>query len=496
MRKSILVALLAGGLIAVGCGDDEEVTPPPTFGTIEVVTVTTGLVIDGDGYTVTVSAGGDERTEDIGANSSVTLSNLTAGTKSLLLDDIALNCETTNNPRNVDVVAGQTTPAQFDVTCTNPPLPPVADAGPDQSVVDADNSGSEEVTLDGSGSVDADGTIVSWSWSVNGAEFGTGETLTVSAAVSVHTVTLTVTDDEGATSTDDVAITVIPTDGNRSPIADAGPNQPVQDADDSGSEAVTLDGSGSVDLDGTIESWSWSDSVGEIGTGETLNTTFDVGINLVTLTVTDDEGATDTDDVIITVVPTADNLPPVADAGNDQTQVDSADDGSALVLLNGSDSVDLDGTIASWSWSEAGMEIGTGETLNYEFAQGIHTVTLTVTDDQGATDTDDMTATVTPPTITGVGIFERDNFSGDGFLLRGNIPALGILPGPCGVQRNWDDCISSILLSDGWSAILFEHDGFDGDSLIVVTNIADLDNFGGTSDWDNRASSIKVRPPN
>ncbi|MCK5449213.1 MAG: hypothetical protein KAJ43_13765, partial [Gemmatimonadetes bacterium] len=164
MKYGLPLALCALLLVSVSCGKD-EVTTPPVFGDIEVVTVTTGSGFDGDGYTITVSAGGDERTENITTNSSVTFSNLTAGTKSLLLGDIALNCQTTDNPRNVEVVAGQTTPAQFDVTCAAPNLPPVADAGPDRSKVDLDNSGSEPVILDGSGSTDLDGTIASWSWS-------------------------------------------------------------------------------------------------------------------------------------------------------------------------------------------------------------------------------------------------------------------------------------------------------------------------------------------
>ncbi|MFW6154549.1 MAG: right-handed parallel beta-helix repeat-containing protein, partial [Planctomycetota bacterium] len=42
--------------------------------------------------------------------------------------------------------------------------PPVADAGDDQTVTDSDENGSEDVTLDGSGSYDPDGTIDSYVW--------------------------------------------------------------------------------------------------------------------------------------------------------------------------------------------------------------------------------------------------------------------------------------------------------------------------------------------
>ncbi|MCK5449005.1 MAG: hypothetical protein KAJ43_12720, partial [Gemmatimonadetes bacterium] len=240
----------------------------------------------------------------------------------------------------------------------------------------------------------------------------------------------------------------------------------------------------------------WSENSVEIGTGETLDATFDVGIHLVTLTVTDNESATGTDSLIITVVSTGGNLPPSADAGPNQTVVDSDASGSTPVRLDGAGSSDFDGTIASWSWSEDGMEIGTGETLTTPLNVGVHTVTLTVTDDLGATDTDDVTITVQLPTLSGVSIFEFDNFNGDGFLLRSDKSDLGDLPGPCQLADTWDDCISSILLSDGWSAILYEHDGFEGESLVIVTSIADLDDFGGAVDWDNSTSSIRILPPN
>jgi hypothetical protein len=98
------------------------------------------------------------------------------------------------------------------ITSSEPPgnLPPVANAGPDQAVTDADNNG-ENITLNGSASSDSDGTIVSYQWSSNtGVVIPAGATPTASFPVGVHTVTLTVTDDDGATATDTVIITVNP----------------------------------------------------------------------------------------------------------------------------------------------------------------------------------------------------------------------------------------------------------------------------------------------
>ena len=87
-------------------------------------------------------------------------------------------------------------------------VPPTADAGPDDTVTDTDDGGDENVTLDGSGSSDSDGTIVSYSWTEGVTEIATGVNPTVAFAVGEHTVTLTVTDDDGATDTDAVVITV------------------------------------------------------------------------------------------------------------------------------------------------------------------------------------------------------------------------------------------------------------------------------------------------
>jgi hypothetical protein len=92
---------------------------------------------------------------------------------------------------------------------------PVADAGPDQTVVDSDAADGESVTLDGSGSSDNDGTIVSYAWTWAGGGSATGVGPTVSLPDGTTVVTLTVTDNDGNTDTDTVSITVVgaPTSG-------------------------------------------------------------------------------------------------------------------------------------------------------------------------------------------------------------------------------------------------------------------------------------------
>jgi hypothetical protein len=87
-------------------------------------------------------------------------------------------------------------------------LPPSASAGPDAAVDDADGNGSQPVMLDGSGSRDSDGSIGSYVWRENGVQLATGATPTVTLAVGVHTLVLTVTDNAGASASDTVVVTV------------------------------------------------------------------------------------------------------------------------------------------------------------------------------------------------------------------------------------------------------------------------------------------------
>ena len=87
-------------------------------------------------------------------------------------------------------------------------LPPQADAGADQAVLDKEGDGTELVTLDGTASSDSDGSIVSYDWSEGGSSIGAGASPAVSLSVGVHTLTLEVTDDDGDTATDTVVVTV------------------------------------------------------------------------------------------------------------------------------------------------------------------------------------------------------------------------------------------------------------------------------------------------
>jgi len=85
---------------------------------------------------------------------------------------------------------------------------PVANAGPDQAVVDTDSSGDEEVLLDGSASTDANGTIVSYVWNWFGTQVAEGQTATALLDQGAWKIDLVVTDDEGYTGTDSLWVEV------------------------------------------------------------------------------------------------------------------------------------------------------------------------------------------------------------------------------------------------------------------------------------------------
>lgn len=100
------------------------------------------------------------------------------------------------------------------VVTVNAPAGPTANAGPDRNITDNDGQAGESVTLDGTGSTDPDGTIVSYEWSrelggEQGREIlGAGPTLTVALPDGRNDIVLLVTDNAGLTSADFAVITV------------------------------------------------------------------------------------------------------------------------------------------------------------------------------------------------------------------------------------------------------------------------------------------------
>ena len=80
--------------------------------------------------------------------------------------------------------------------------------------------------------------------------------------------------------------------------------------------------------------------------------------------------------------------------GNDQV-LESGDDGSCTVILDGSSSHDPDGYIRTWNWtSEDGRTLSSGPKLKLRLPVGNHRFTLTVADDDGAMSSDSVSIVI------------------------------------------------------------------------------------------------------
>jgi len=158
-------------------------------------------------------------------------------------------------------------------------------------------------------------------------------------------------------------------------------------------EPVSFDGSSSVDPDGEVVSYGWDfDGDGKIdATGKTASYAFSsIGGHDISLTVTDDDGNSDTMTKTIEVGPSVGDTqgfrPPIADF----SYVPQAPEPGDPVFFDGSSSVDPDGEVVSYGWDfdGDGETDLTVQTASYTFASsGEYPVSLTVTDDDGNSDT-------------------------------------------------------------------------------------------------------------
>src|SRR5664280_2020334 len=277
-------------------------------------------------------------------------------------------------------------------------VPPVANGGPDNIITLPINS----LTVSGSGS-DTDGTIVGYQWtkisgpsSYNIVNPTSAVTAINGLVQGVYQFELTVTDNNGATGIDIMQVTVNAAP-NQPPVADAGPDWTITLP----INTITVSGSGS-DADGTVVSYVWTKISGP-SSYNIVNPTSAVtainglvqGVYQFQLTVTDNNGATGTDIVQLTVN-AAPNQPPVANAGSDKTITLPTNS----VSVSGSGS-DADGTIVSYAWTKISgpssysiVNPTSAVTTIKGLVQGVYQFELTVTDNNGATGIDIMQLTV------------------------------------------------------------------------------------------------------
>ena len=267
---------------------------------------------------------------------------------------------------------------------------PLANAGADQIIVLPTNS----VTLTGSGT-DSDGSIASYAWTkVSGPAGGsissaTAATTAITGLIQgIYIFELRVTDNNNASATDLVQVTVNAAPVNQAPTANAGLNQNITLP----TNTATLSGSGS-DVDGTIASYAWTKVSGPSGgtissasSASTSVTSLIQGVYIYELRVTDNNGALATDQVQVTVNAAPANQAPIANAGLDQNITLP----TSTATLTGSGS-DVNGTIVSYVWTKvSGPSGGTitsassASTTVTSLTQGIYKFELKVTDNGAA----------------------------------------------------------------------------------------------------------------
>jgi len=139
--------------------------------------------------------------------------------------------------------------------------------------------------------------------------------------------------------------------------------------------------------DGTIQSWSWDFGDGNTSTAQNPSHSYAAGGSYtVSLTVTDDGGATGSASQVVTVVDPNANVAPTASF----TQVCTN-----LTCDFTDTSSDSDGTIQSRSWTFGDGGTSTAQNPSHTYAAGgSYTVSLTVTDDGGASDSTSHGVTV------------------------------------------------------------------------------------------------------
>ncbi len=292
------------------------------------------------------------------------------------------------------------------VTITTINSPPVAGAGPDQTVFVT-----QSVLLNGNASHDVDGDALSFHWSFVSIPGGSGATLSNPTSstpdflvdlAGTYQVQLIVNDGQEDSPPDMVLINT----QNSKPVAHAGQDQTVPVG-----SSITLTGTGSHDVDGNSLIFQWAliaiptGSTAILSNSTTVQPTFVVDlVGLYVAQIIVNDGMENSAPVTVTI--TAGNTPPAADAGQDQNV-----SVFSLVTLNGSGSHDVDGDALSFLWSlESRPQGSTTTLLNPTFAQstfipdipGIYVVTVGVSDGKTLSNPDTVVIVAHAPAPPGL----------------------------------------------------------------------------------------------
>jgi len=267
---------------------------------------------------------------------------------------------------------------------------PIADAGVDQNVFTTTT-----VTLDGSGSYDANADALTYTWELLSKPTGSNATLSDVNVVNPYFVadidgeyifSLVVSDGEYTSSADSVVINA--SAQNIKPVADAGDDKV---GVKTGSR-ITLDGSGSLDANvGDTLTYAWSITTKPAGSDNNLsdanisNPSFVTDANgsfVFSLVVSDGELSSDADTVTVTTTP---NEAPVANAGVDIDLNSTVGASKVTIVLSGSGTDSHDDNL-TYLWSmpstaDANLSGVTTATPTFEAnATAVFTISLIVND--------------------------------------------------------------------------------------------------------------------
>jgi hypothetical protein len=242
------------------------------------------------------------------------------------------------------------------VTASNVNAAPIANAGNTQNVVTG-----APVTLDGSGSRDANGDLLSYSWTVASRPAGSVATLSSTTdakpiftpdEAGAYIFNLVVNDGKLNSAPATVSVIATAAASNAAPVARAGSAQSVVVG-----TVVTLDGSNSSDANGDLLTYNWTVTSKPNGSAAELSSAADpkptfipdiAGTYVFILVVNDGKVNSAAATVAVTATTTAANAAPVAKAGMDQSAVVGN-----VVTLDGSASSDADGDQLTYRWTAA-----------------------------------------------------------------------------------------------------------------------------------------------
>jgi PKD repeat protein len=225
------------------------------------------------------------------------------------------------------------------------PVPPVANAGQNFTV----SMPTAPVTLNGSASYDSIGTIVSYDWvqitGIGGITIVNSNTATPNIdglSPGTYTFQLTVTNNAGETSTSQVTVTVTAQNASNL-IANAGQDTMIALP----ANTAVLNGTGSTDQGGTIESYQWTQVSGPAASQMASSSMvvcpisgLRAGTYVFLLTVADNQGNTASDSVTVSVVSseranTSDQalLYPNPTEGMSDLHIQSSQNGTVIVRI-------------------------------------------------------------------------------------------------------------------------------------------------------------------